>query len=122
MWFAHESTVTTEYDYHDVRPDGPSSFPPTSPLLPPPPPGSDNYDYALDLLSPVYQDSHMDDDAEDHGNYEITHHHEDMSQQDDVPIWMRHTRSFGGGVCLACLANGGGFYGENVPLEERRPR
>ncbi|KAH8844622.1 hypothetical protein MCOR27_003479 [Pyricularia oryzae] len=122
MWFAHESTVPTEYDYHDIRPGGPSSFPPTSPLLPPPPPGSDNYNYGLDLLSPVYQDSHMDDDAEDHGDYEITHHHEDMSQQDDVPIWMRHTRSFGGGVCLACLANGGGFYGENVPLEERRPR
>ncbi|KAI8948865.1 hypothetical protein F4801DRAFT_437393 [Xylaria longipes] len=38
--------------------------------------------------------------------------------------WKRHTRVYGGGVCLACLASGGnhggGFYGENVPLNQRR--
>ncbi|KAI0427802.1 hypothetical protein F5Y09DRAFT_20651 [Xylaria sp. FL1042] len=37
--------------------------------------------------------------------------------------WQRHTRVYGGGVCLACLASGGhdgGFYGENVPLDQRR--
>ncbi|KAI1422920.1 hypothetical protein F5Y12DRAFT_568774 [Xylaria sp. FL1777] len=37
--------------------------------------------------------------------------------------WKRHTRVYGGGVCLACLASGGhdgGFYGENVPLDQRR--
>ncbi|KAI1290604.1 hypothetical protein F5Y03DRAFT_55374 [Xylaria venustula] len=37
--------------------------------------------------------------------------------------WQRHTRVYGGGVCLACLAAGdeeGGFYGENVPLDQRR--
>ncbi|KAI1767124.1 hypothetical protein GGR53DRAFT_143667 [Hypoxylon sp. FL1150] len=36
--------------------------------------------------------------------------------------WKRHTRVYGGGVCLACLASGsqGGFYGDNVPPEHRR--
>ena len=37
--------------------------------------------------------------------------------------WKRHTRVYGGGVCLACMANGGqhgGFYGENVRPEDRR--
>ena len=41
--------------------------------------------------------------------------------------WTRHTRVYGGGPCLACrLARErdptipGGFYGENVPVEERR--
>jgi hypothetical protein len=36
--------------------------------------------------------------------------------------WKRHTRVYGGGVCLACLASGGqgGFYGDRVPLEDRR--
>lgn len=37
--------------------------------------------------------------------------------------WKRHTRVYGGGVCLACMASGdshGGFYGENVPLDQRR--
>ncbi|KAI0836580.1 hypothetical protein F5Y06DRAFT_99225 [Hypoxylon sp. FL0890] len=36
--------------------------------------------------------------------------------------WKRHTRVYGGGVCLACLAAGsqGGFYGDNVPPEHRR--
>ncbi|TLS20845.1 uncharacterized protein PpBr36_10663 [Pyricularia pennisetigena] len=119
MGSTHESTATTTYDFHDIHQGAPSSFPPSSLLLPPPPPGSDNY--GLVLTSPVYQHSHMDG-AEDHDDYEMTNDPEDVLQQDDAPVWMRHTRSFGGGICLACLANGGGFYGENVPLEERRPR
>lgn len=37
--------------------------------------------------------------------------------------WTRHTRVYGGGVCFACAASGGGhgkggFYGPNVPPEE----
>ncbi|KAI1823391.1 hypothetical protein F4861DRAFT_323707 [Xylaria intraflava] len=44
---------------------------------------------------------------------------------DSGASWKRHTRVYGGGVCLACLASGGhgsdgGFYGENVPLDQRR--
>ncbi|KAH7025750.1 uncharacterized protein B0I36DRAFT_148717 [Microdochium trichocladiopsis] len=38
--------------------------------------------------------------------------------------WKRHTRVYGGGVCLACLeaegSEGGGFYGANVRPEDRR--
>jgi len=36
--------------------------------------------------------------------------------------WQRHTRVYGGGVCLACAASGreGGFYGDNVHPEEKR--
>lgn len=36
--------------------------------------------------------------------------------------WTRHTRVYGGGVCLACLAadSGGGTYGDSVPMEDRR--
>ncbi|KAF7549689.1 hypothetical protein G7046_g8267 [Stylonectria norvegica] len=38
--------------------------------------------------------------------------------------WTRHTRVYGGGVCLACAASGGdhngGFYGATVPPEEKR--
>lgn len=43
---------------------------------------------------------------------------------DNSDLWKRHTRVYGGGVCLACMASGGsdegGFYGENVPLDQRR--
>jgi hypothetical protein len=38
--------------------------------------------------------------------------------------WTRHTRVYGGGVCLACAASGGnhggGFYGATVRPEEMR--
>ncbi|KIH91180.1 hypothetical protein SPBR_01679 [Sporothrix brasiliensis 5110] len=39
--------------------------------------------------------------------------------------WGRHTRVYGGGVCLACLAaessgGQGGEYGASVPMEQRR--
>jgi len=83
----------------------PASFPSQSPLLPPPPPG------------------HHDDM---HGGLEIRGeidvHGEIISVVDDGGAgWTRHTRVYGGGVCLACLANGGGgFYGDKVPPEHRR--
>ncbi|OAA65842.1 hypothetical protein SPI_02629 [Niveomyces insectorum RCEF 264] len=43
---------------------------------------------------------------------------------DDGAVWRRHTRVYGGGVCLACLeaesrGGGRGSYGDSVPLEER---
>jgi hypothetical protein len=40
--------------------------------------------------------------------------------------WKRHTRVYGGGACLACIAAAeqyggqGGCYGDKVPLEDRR--
>ncbi|KAI5925189.1 hypothetical protein F4810DRAFT_92625 [Camillea tinctor] len=80
----------------------PSSFPPSSPILP---------------IAP-------------HESFEpkkINVHGEIISGVDDSGAsWKRHTRVYGGGVCPACMASGGnhdgqgGFYGENVPLNERR--
>ncbi|GKT44788.1 uncharacterized protein ColSpa_04969 [Colletotrichum spaethianum] len=86
----------------------PSSYPPTSPLLPGPPPihGEVRYDEAT--------------------NREILVQGEIISLLDDAGAgWKRHTRVYGGGVCLACAASGddghhGGFYGENVLPEEKR--
>ncbi|KAK8024427.1 hypothetical protein PG993_012493 [Apiospora rasikravindrae] len=77
----------------------PHSFPSSNLMLPPPP-----------------HDSFSQDEVEMHG--------EIISVTDDAGMgWKRHTRVYGGGVCLACLASGGeegGFYGPNVPLEDRR--
>ncbi|KAK8092934.1 hypothetical protein PG999_014521 [Apiospora kogelbergensis] len=79
----------------------PHSFPSSNPLLPPP------------------HDSFSEHEVEVHGDV--------ISVMDDAGMgWKRHTRVYGGGVCLACLASGGegddegGFYGPNVPLEDRR--
>lgn len=98
-----------------------SSFPPTSPQLPPPPP--------LTSFAPgEVEDDQMGKMLVGEGDdgevaREIGVRGEIISVLDDAGAgWKRHTRVYGGGVCLACLAaeNGGGFYGENVPLEDRR--
>jgi hypothetical protein len=103
--------------YADTTTFSPASYPPTSPLLPPPPPGHeyDSIDYGF----------------EEHGNPhevegtsgEINLQGEIISVMDDAGHgWKRHTRVYGGGVCLACVASGeeGGFYGDKVPPEQRR--
>lgn len=83
----------------------PSSYPPTSPLLPPAPPGT--------------QHSPQEEDGRDvHVKGEII-----SSLDHEGAGWTRHTRVYGGGVCLACAAAGnheGGFYGKNVTPEEMR--
>ncbi|KAH7149142.1 hypothetical protein B0J13DRAFT_298042 [Dactylonectria estremocensis] len=76
----------------------PSSYPPTSPLLPPAPPttGSQEIDVKGEIIGVL--------DGGGAG-------------------WTRHTRVYGGGVCLACEASGGdhgGFYGATVRPEEMR--
>lgn len=77
----------------------PSSYPPTSPLLPPAPPhaGANEIDVKGEIIGVL--------DGEGAG-------------------WTRHTRVYGGGVCLACAASGGnhggGFYGATVRPEEMR--
>src|SRR3569833_1780030 len=85
----------------------PSSFPSASPLLPPPPPSNEE-----EVL--------LQDDSD--AAREIDLLGEIISVLDDSGAgWKRHTRVYGGGVCLACLAaGGGGFYGDKVPLEDRR--
>ncbi|KAI0179418.1 hypothetical protein GGR52DRAFT_305800 [Hypoxylon sp. FL1284] len=83
---------------HDGASFSPSSFPSSSPILP---------------LAPHES---LDD-------REIDVRGEIISVTDDSGAgWKRHTRVYGGGVCLACLASGsqGGFYGDNVPPEHRR--
>ncbi|KAK0619077.1 hypothetical protein B0T14DRAFT_495912 [Immersiella caudata] len=96
----------------------PSSYPPTSPLLPPPPPGHEfpyEYEFVGGPGGPGIVDSFEEVDV----------HGEIISVMDDAGHgWKRHTRVYGGGVCLACAAAGnceeGGFYGDKVPLEDRR--
>ncbi|KAK3358764.1 hypothetical protein B0T25DRAFT_531085 [Lasiosphaeria hispida] len=94
----------------------PSSYPPTSPMLPPPPPGQDfpyEYEFVGGPGGPGIAESYQ----------EIDLHGEIISVMDDAGHgWKRHTRVYGGGVCLACVAAGeeGGFYGDKVPLADRR--
>ncbi|ORY68956.1 uncharacterized protein BCR38DRAFT_406833 [Pseudomassariella vexata] len=88
---------TSELDSH-APPFAPSSFPPSSPILP---------------LAPHTAFNQR----------EIDVHGEIISVMDDAGAgWKRHTRVYSGGVCLACQASGGegGFYGDRVRPEERR--
>ena len=87
-----------ELDHHALS-FSPSSFPSSSPILP---------------LAP-------------HASFEpkeVNVQGEIISLTDESGAgWKRHTRVYGGGACLACMANGGhhgGFYGENVRPEDRR--
>ncbi|KAI0473213.1 hypothetical protein GGR56DRAFT_605174 [Xylariaceae sp. FL0804] len=79
----------------------PGSYPSSSPALP---------------LAPHHSLGHWDADV----------YGEEASVTDDSgAAWERHTRVYGGGVCLACMASGGhghegGFYGDNVPMDQRR--
>ncbi|KAM7183556.1 hypothetical protein V8F20_012580 [Naviculisporaceae sp. PSN 640] len=94
----------------------PSSFPPSGPILPPPPPGSElPYDYQFVGGPGGPGIFHSEEVVDLHG--------EILSAVDDEGHgWTRHTRVYGGGVCLACIGAGGegGFYGDTVPLEDRR--
>ncbi|KAI2618241.1 hypothetical protein GGR54DRAFT_192116 [Hypoxylon sp. NC1633] len=83
---------------NDTASFSPSSFPSSSPILP---------------LAP----------HESLESREIDVKGEIISVMDDSGAgWKRHTRVYGGGVCLACLASGAqeGIYGDNVPPEHRR--
>ncbi|KAK3903300.1 hypothetical protein C8A05DRAFT_43431 [Staphylotrichum tortipilum] len=110
-----------------TNPFSPSSYPPTSPLLPPPPPGQ------FELPAPPAPPSAPPEYQFVGGpggpgvflsQQEIDLQGEIISVLDDAGHgWKRHTRVYGGGTCLACVgADGamGGFYGDRVPLEDRR--
>lgn len=78
----------------------PSSFPSSSPALPLAPHDSFQHSHGLEVKGEIV--SALDDSGAG---------------------WRRHTRVYGGGVCLACLASSdreGGFYGDRVRPEERR--
>lgn len=89
----------------------PSSYPPSSPLLPPAPP----------TTQPASGPG-----EEPFPQREIELHGQIVGVLDDNGTgWTRHTRVYGGGVCMACAAAGrehgeGGFYGPNVLPEEMR--
>ncbi|KXX76610.1 hypothetical protein MMYC01_208446 [Madurella mycetomatis] len=108
--FSSTATVTSGATF------SPSSYPPTSPLLPPPPPGHDappEYQFVGGPGGPGVLLSQEEIDVQG----------EIISVTDHAGHgWKRHTRVYGGGVCLACMAAGeeGGFYGATVPLEDRR--
>lgn len=85
----------------------PNSYPPTSPLLPPAAPGS------------------AEGFSHGQAQREVNLQGEIISVLDNEGAgWTRHTRVYGGGVCLACAASGGehggGFYGATVTPEEMR--
>ncbi|KAK3326786.1 hypothetical protein B0H66DRAFT_530777 [Apodospora peruviana] len=94
----------------------PSSYPPRAPLLPPPPLSGEipyEYEFVGGPGGPGIVDSFE----------EVDLHGEIISVMDEAGHgWKRHTRVYGGGVCLACIAaeGEGGFYGDKVPLEDRR--
>lgn len=102
----------------------PSSFPPTSPLLPPAPPVVPRSLGGADEPEPAAVASAAA--AERSGRREIDLKGQVVSVLDqDGAGWKRHTRVYGGGVCLACKAAGqehgaGGFYGATVSPEEMR--
>lgn len=147
----------------------PSSYPSTSPFLPPPPPLNLDDQYPpLDptevmfpggfvadggiRMVPTYLDeedkeeneglSHQEEYEDDHHHH---HHdaaggsfHEDVLVHGEMRIggsaayqaaeklpaggWKRHTRVYGGGICLACAeaSGGGGYYGARVRPEDKR--
>ena len=114
-----QSSSLSHQDSKPASPRGafsPASYPPTSPLLPPPPPGDElayeTYEYDYDTAEITSGEGHIDLQGEI------------ISVTDETGQgWKRHTRVYGGGVCLACVASGGehgGFYGDKVPPEQRR--
>ncbi|KAK4104443.1 hypothetical protein N658DRAFT_418406 [Parathielavia hyrcaniae] len=114
--------MTTSSTSHTFSP---SSYPPTSPLLPPPPPGQ----YDLPPSAPPEYEfvGGPGGSGVFLSQQEINIQGEIISVMDDAGHgWKRHTRVYGGDVCLACVAAAardggqGGFYGDKVPLEDRR--
>ncbi|KAL1843350.1 hypothetical protein VTK73DRAFT_2866 [Phialemonium thermophilum] len=87
------SSLSQQMNNASAGPDtfSPSSYPPTSPRLPPPPPNQmDDFLAALEFAG---------------GRPELEVQGEIISVVDDAGYgWKRHTRVYGGGVCLACLA------------------
>lgn len=103
----------------------PSSYPSTSPLLPPPPPvAADDFDPAVIMFpGPGAADGGIRVvPPQGLGRGEPAHFHGDATAafENAGDDWKRHTRVYGGGVCLACAGRGGGFYGARVRPEDRR--
>ncbi|KAL1844201.1 hypothetical protein VTJ49DRAFT_3857 [Mycothermus thermophilus] len=102
----------------------PSSYPPTAPFLPPPPP-----------VPPSVPPNYVFVGGPGGPGVMLPQHEMINLEGEIVSVvdgsgngWTRHTRVYGGGgPCLACAAArardgdmAGGFYGDTVPLEDRR--
>lgn len=108
-----------------IMTSSPASYPSTSPMLPPPPL---TLDYAAAPFDPSMIMFPGSGEVIDGGvrivpaavlGHAHQHHHEKV--QESAADWKRHTRVYGGGVCLACAAaEDGGFYGPRVRPEDRR--
>lgn len=106
----------------------PSSYPPTSPLLPPAPPTAHE---AFDPAAVMFPGPARDGGIRvvpphTHGSEGAGPSSVQVARSHEGPgaSWTRHTRVYGGGVCLACAAAAaageGGFYGDSVRPEDRR--
>lgn len=106
----------------------PSSYPPKSPLLPPPPPATHgDFDHAAVMFPGPARDGgiRVVPAHHNHGEGGASNLHVQVASSSESPgsSWTRHTRVFGGGVCLACAAAAageGGFYGDSVRPEDKR--
>lgn len=118
----------------------PSSYPSTSPLLPPPPPTTTmtaTTEYPFDPSAimfpgggPVIDGGIRMVPVHDHGeaggraagpHHHNNNHNHSNNNNSSSAGWRRHTRVYGGGVCLACAAGAdGGFYGTRVRPEDKR--
>lgn len=104
----------------------PSSYPSASPSLPPPP---STTDYHFDPSAVMYSGPGAVVDGgirmvppHNHGEGGAVDFHVHEAYDNSSASWQRHTRVYGGGVCLACAAaaGDGGFYGARVRPEDRR--
>ncbi|KAJ0109137.1 hypothetical protein J7T55_002329 [Diaporthe amygdali] len=113
----------------------PSSYPPTSPLLPPPPltdypfdpasimfPGAGAVDGGVRIVYAEHDHDHGHEDSSTYGAHGEAPDEGPDAFNHSSASWTRHTRVYGGGgVCLACAAaGGGGFYGARVRPEDKR--
>lgn len=106
-----------------------SSYPSASPLLPPPP---STMDEQFDLANIMFPGAGAVDGGVRVVPAGHVHCHDEGGLtdaqgefvgvfDDSAAGWKRHTRVYGGGVCLACAAaGGGGFYGARVRPEDKR--
>lgn len=112
---------------HSSQEDGASSssYPPTSPLLPPPPPTTahEAFDPAVIMFPGPARDGGIRV-VPPHRHGELAPSSTQVTSSSHHPgaSWSRHTRVYGGGVCLACAAaaGDGGFYGDSVRPEDKR--
>lgn len=128
------------YGFHTSATLSPSSFPSTSPSLPPPPPNSE---YRFDpsevmfpggmvrdggiRMVPTYDENAEEEETEQHAHNAGCSSTGVQGESSNVVDggfgggWERHTQVYSGGGCLLCAKKGGGgYYGARVRPEDKR--